>query len=277
MGVRRLVFTTSLGNVASVKSDSTYLTKMQLYRVRSWDSRVDPRVLLPIKRVADMKALSRGFPAILLLFLMSSAFTRAQQVPFSADMQVLDGTGGTQTLKLYVGNRRARFDRLKQGNDTNGIGSILIDFQNQFIFLLIPQSKLYLQIEGSLGTPFYTGSWMFRPASPKAPCSAWVSEADRRGISLRCESAGQDTVDGRLTERWDATTPGAGHGSLWYDPQLNFITKVLRISKSGVQSGYELQNAKQESQQPALFEIPDGFRKFTLNRLADVLTGLGQW
>lgn len=224
-----------------------------------------------------MKALSRGFPAILLLFSISSVFTRAQQVQFSADMQVLDGTGRTQTLKLYVGNRRARFDRLKQGNETNGIGSILIDFQNQFIFLLITQSKLYLQIEGSLGTPFYTGSWMFRPASPKAPCSAWVSEADRRGISLRCKSSGQDTVDGRPTERWDATATGAGDGSIWYDPQLNFITKVLRISKSGVQSGYELRNAKQENQLPTLFEIPAGFSKFTLNRLVDVLTGLGQW
>jgi hypothetical protein len=250
---------------------------MQLYRVRSWDSLVDPTALLPITQGADMKVLSRGLPVISFFVLISPVFIQAQQVQFSADMQVLDGTGRTQTLKLHLGNKRARFDRLKQGNDTNGIGSILIDFQNQFIFLLIPQSKLYLQIEGSLGTPFYTGSWMFRPASPKAPCSAWVSEADRRGISLRCKNAAQDTVDGRLTERWDATTPGAGHGSLWYDPQLNFITKVLRISKSGVQSGYELQNAKQESQQPTLFEIPDGFRKFTLNRLADVLTGLGQW
>ena len=223
-----------------------------------------------------MKAFSRRLAAMSLV-LLSTISTRAQKVEFSADMQVSDGSGQTQILKLFVGNKRARFDRLKQGNDGNGIGSILIDFQNQFIFLLIPQSKLYLQIEGSAGTAFYSGGWMFRPDTPKYPCNAWVREGDRRGISLRCKDGGQDTVDGRSTQKWDATTPEAGHGSLWYDPELNFVSKVLRISKSGVQSGYTIQNAKLGTQPPDLFEIPDGYRKFTLNRLADVLTGLGQW
>jgi hypothetical protein len=224
----------------------------------------------------DMKAFSPRLATIALL-LLSAVSTRAQKVEFSADVQVSDGTGQTQTLKLFVGNNRARFDRAKQRDDTNGIGSILIDFQHQFIFLLLPQSKLYLQIAGSGGTPFYTGGWMFRPDSPKFPCNAWVTEADRRGITLRCTSAGQDTIDGRPTQKWDAISTDAGHGSLWYDPDLNFIVKVLRISKSGVQSGYELQNATQGTQPPALFEIPPGYRKFTLNRFADVLTGLGQW
>ena len=223
-----------------------------------------------------MKAFSRRLAAMSLV-LLSTISTRAQKVEFSADMQVSDGSGQTQILKLFVGNKRARFDRLKQGNDGNGIGSILIDFQNQFILLLIPQSKLYLQIEGSAGTAFYSGGWMFRPDTPKYPCNAWVREGDRRGISLRCKDGGQDTVDGRSTQKWDATTPEAGHGSLWYDPELNFVSKVLRISKSGVQSGYTIQNAKLGTQPPDLFEIPDGYRKFTLNRLADVLTGLGQW
>jgi hypothetical protein len=192
-------------------------------------------------------------------------------------MRVSDGAGRTQTLKLFVGNMRARFDLPKEGDDIRGIGSILIDFDHQFIFLLLPQANLYLQIEGSAGTPFYSGAWMFRPYSPEYPCNDWVSEADRRGLTLRCTSGGQEILDGRPTQRWDATTVEGGHGSLWYDPKLNFIVKVLRVSKSGVQSGYELQNAKQESQPPALFEVPTGVRKFTLTRFADVLAGLGQW
>jgi hypothetical protein len=168
-------------------------------------------------------------------------------------------------------------DRQEQGNDTSGIGSLLIDFQNQFIFLLIPQSKLYLQIEGSLGTPFYRAAWMFRPDDPKYPCHGWVSEANARGITLRCTPGGQDTIDGRPAQKWDAVTTDAASGSLWYDPDLNFIVKVLRTSKAGVQSGYELRNAKVGTQSPSLFEISDQYRKFTLTRLADVLTGLGQW
>ena len=223
-----------------------------------------------------MRAFSRGL-ATISLFLMSTLLTPAQKVEFSADMQVSSGTGQTQTLRLYVGNMRARFDLPKLRNDIGGIGSILIDFDHQFIFLLIPQAKLYLQIEGSAGTPFYSGAWMFRPYSPQYPCNDWVSEADRRGIALKCNSGGQDMLDGRPTQRWDATTPEGAHGSLWYDPELNFITKISRTSKSGVQSGYELRDAKQQSHAPTLFEIPDGFRKFTLTRFADLLAGLGQW
>lgn len=223
-----------------------------------------------------MKAFARGLATISLL-VMSAVSTSAQKVEFSADMRISDGAGRTQTLKLFVGSMQARFDLPQEGSDTRGIGSILIDFDHQFIFLLIPQAKLYLQIEGSAGTPFYTGAWMFRPHSPKYPCNDWVSEADRRGITLRCVSGGQDILDGRPTQRWDATTLEGADGSLWYDPELNFIVKVLRTSKSGVHSGYELQNAKQESQPPILFEVPNGYRKFVLTRLADVLAGLGQW
>ena len=222
-----------------------------------------------------MKAFSRGL-ATMLLFLTSAATMSAQKVEFSADMRVTDGAGRTQTLKLFVGNMRARFDFLKPGDDPSGIGSILLDFDHQSMYLLVPQANLYLQIEGSAGTAFYSGAWMFRPYAPQYPCNDWVSEADRRGISLRCKIAGNDIVDGRPTQRWDATTSEAGHGSLWYDPGLNFIVKVQRISKSGVQSGYELQNAKQETQPPALFEPPGGFRKFTLTRLADIFAGIGQ-
>jgi hypothetical protein len=239
-------------------------------------ARIELKPLVGSEQGADMKAFSQGL-ATISLFLMSALLTPAQKVEFSADMRVSGGAGQTQILKLFVGNMRARFDLPKQGNDTSGIGSILIDFDHQFIFLLIPQAKLYLQIEGSAGTPFYSGAWMFRPYSAEYPCNDWVSEADRRGITLRCKSGGQDIIDGRPTQRWDATTPEGGYGSLWYDPELNFITKVSRTSKSGAQSGYELQNAKQESHPVSFYEVPTGFRKFTLTRFADLLAGLVQW
>jgi hypothetical protein len=213
--------------------------------------------------------------AILLTAAVTSA--GAQKPEFSADMQILNTNGQTQTVKLFVGNKRARLDRSEPGNQPNGIGSLLIDFENQLVFLLIPQSKLYLQIAGSLGMPFYRGAWLFRPDSPDRPCSGWVTEADRRGISLRCQPAGQDTVDGRTTEKWDGTTSEGGHGSIWYDPKLNFIVKVLRVSKTGTQSGYELHNIKEATQPPALFEIPGDYREFALTRLLDALTGFAQW
>jgi len=220
----------------------------------------------------------RRFLAIAFLFVFAAP-TRAQKVQFSADMQLRNGSGSTQTVKLFVGDMRARLDRASTESETGGIGSLIIDFQNQFIFLLIPSSKTYLQVEGSVGTSFYQGAWMFRPGTPKYPCNAWVREADQRGISLRCQAAGQDTVNGRVTQKWDATTSSddRGHGTLWYDPDLNFIVKVLRVSKNGIESGYEIQNVNAGTQPPSLFEVPNTYRKFTLPKLFDVLTGIGEW
>src|SRR5579862_1522835 len=109
---------------------------------------IDPKALRQIEQGMNMKSFSRGMATISLL-LMSTISTSAQNGDFSADMRLSDGAGRTQTLKLFVGNKRARFDLPKQGNDSSGIGSILIDFDHQFIYLLVPQNKLYLQIEGS--------------------------------------------------------------------------------------------------------------------------------
>jgi hypothetical protein len=238
-----------------------------------------------VKGSFNMRKLILGLTFTLTVALMAAAqdsvpkgaSTPPQKVEFSADMRVLDNTERPQIIKLFVGNKRARLDRPTTEGETGRIGSLLIDFDHQFLFLLIPQSKLYLQISGSSGMFFYRGASMFRPSSPANPCGGWVSEANQRGITLRCQSGGPDTVNGRPAVRWDATTPYGGHGSLWYDPNLDFVVKILRNSKSGVQSGYELQNIKEGPQPKALFEFPAGYREFTLTKLVDALTGFGQW
>ena len=215
-------------------------------------------------------------PVITFFLLATASIASAQKVQFSADMEISQNNNPSQTLKMFVGNQRARFDRAGADNDSDGIDSLLIDFDHQFIFLVMSQPKLYFQVEGSLGMPFYSGSWLFRPASANTPCHEWVTEAGRRGVTLRCNAAGEETVDGRTTKRWDATSEGGGHGSIWYDPTLNFIVKVVRFSKTGVESGYELHNAKPASQPPALFEVPKDYRKFTMTKLIDVFTGFGE-
>jgi hypothetical protein len=224
-----------------------------------------------------MKTCLLRLGAGVLLTIASTATLFAQKkIEFSANMQLLKGTGQTETVKLYVGNQRARFDRL----DTAGggrVGSLVIDFDHQFIFLLIPQSKVYLRIAGSLGTPFYEAAWMFRPYSSETPCAQWVQQADRRGIALRCQQAGTENVSGRTAQRWDATNPEGAHGSMWYDPELNFVTKVQRTSREGVKSGYEVQDIHQGSQPQKLFDLYKDYREFSVTGLVDVLTGVGQW
>jgi hypothetical protein len=221
-------------------------------------------------------------PALRAAFGLGSGATTAQatygqKTEFAADMRLVDAAGRTQAVKLFVGNQRARLDRAPISGELNGISSLLIDFDHQFLYLLAPRSKMYMRLAGSNGTPFYRGAWMFRPSSLEAPCGGWVSEANQRGITLRCQQAGQDDVGGRPTQKWDAVIPDGSRGSVWYDPTLNFIVKVLRISKNGTQSGYELQEIKEGTQPQKLFDPPSGYREFTLNRLMDILVDLNQW
>lgn len=213
---------------------------------------------------------------IVLFLALSAAALPAQTVEFSSNMRLSSATGDTQVAKLYVGNKRALIQRDESKSDTNGIGSIVMDFENQLIFLLIPQSKFYLRVTGSQGSPFYNAAWMFRPYNPATPCDGWVAEADRRGITLRCRPAGAESVDGKPAQRWDATATNGASGSLWYDPDLNFVVKVLRKSAKGVESGYEIQNVKRGPQPATLFDTT-GYREFTMPKLLDVLTGAGQW
>jgi hypothetical protein len=214
--------------------------------------------------------------ATVLLTMVSSAISFGQKPEFSANMQLVKGTGQTETVKLYVGNQRARLDRIDSASES-GIGALVIDFDHQLIYLLMPQSKVYLRVAGSLGTPFYQAAWMFRPYSSETPCAQWVQQADRRGIALRCQQAAQEDVGGRTTQRWDATSPQGAHGSLWYDPELKFIIKIDRTAKDGVKSGYELQDINPGPQPEKLFNLYTGYREFSITGLVDALTGVGQW
>lgn len=223
-----------------------------------------------------MKPYLPRLAAAVLLTMVSSALSFAQKPEFSANMQLVKGTGQTETIKLYVGNQRARLDRAEIPGP-GGIAALVIDFDHQLIYLLIPQSKVYLRIAGSLGTPFYQAAWMFRPYSSQAPCAQWVQQADRRGIALRCQQTGTESTGGRMTQRWDATSPEGARGSLWYDPELNFIVKLERTSKDGVKSGYELQDISQGPQPEKLFNLYADYREFSITGLIDALTGVGQW
>lgn len=215
--------------------------------------------------------------AILIAGAIGVTATYGQQPEFSADMRVVDAAGRIQVVKLFVGNKRARLDRAPISEELNGISSLLIDFDHQFLYLLAPRSKMYMRLAGSNGTPFYRGAWMFRPSSPDAPCGGWVSEANQRGITLRCQQAGQDNVGDRRTQKWDAVIPDGGRGSIWYDSKLNFMVKVVQISRNGTQSGFELQEIKEGTQPQKLFDPPTGYREFTLNKLMDILVDLNQW
>jgi hypothetical protein len=221
---------------------------------------------------AAMQRLLRMVGVVVLFALPAKA---GEPIQFSADMAISQSTGQVMVEKLYVGNAQARIDRVSAGNDR--VSSLLMDFKNQTLYLLLPRDKMYLQIQGSAGIYFYRGSFLFRPQTPDTACSDWIPEADMRGITLRCARAGEERIDGRSAQKWEATATNGAHGTLWYDPSVNFLVKLMRVSKDGVQTGYELKNVQIGAQSPKIFNLPVDYHQFTFNMLLDLLTDLGQW
>jgi len=93
--------------------------------------------------------------------LTSSATETDKQTQFSADMVISQNTGESLVEKLYVGRGRARLDRLGQVGDDR-VSTLLIDFDHQLLYLVLPQDKMYLKIMGSNGIYFYKGSYLFQ-------------------------------------------------------------------------------------------------------------------
>jgi len=102
------------------------------------------------------------FWVLTLFFLLTSAATETdKQTQFSADMVISQNTGESLVEKLYVGRGRARLDRLGQVGDDR-VSTLLIDFDHQLLYLVLPQDKMYLKIMGSNGIYFYKGSYLFQ-------------------------------------------------------------------------------------------------------------------
>ena len=117
---------------------------------------------------------------VLAFCLASTVMAAEKRTEFSADMLIIQTTGQTLIEKLYVGKGRARLDRLGQSSENIRVSSLLMDFDHQLLYLLLPQDKMYLKIMGSNGIYFYKGSYLFRPQTPETACSDWVPEAESR-------------------------------------------------------------------------------------------------
>ena len=116
----------------------------------------------------------------LTFLLASSAMAENKKTEFSAEMVITQTTGEALTENLYVGKGYARLDRRGQEGDNIRVISLLMDFDHQLLYLLLPQDKMYLKILGSSGIYFYKGANLFRPQTPDTACSDWVPEADSR-------------------------------------------------------------------------------------------------
>lgn len=144
---------------------------------------------------------------------------------------------------------RAGF-RMNMETEGQRIGS-LIRWNEQFAYSLMLDQRMYMKVPGTeIGMDEYEAR----------PC---VGYKDSRKI-------GEETVDGRITEKWrctDELSPAQGEtpadATIWYDPELAFEIKA--VSDDG--SEFEIREITVGRQDPKLFEIPAGFQEFDMNAM----------
>src|SRR5260370_10251096 len=166
----------------------------------------------------------------LLLTLMAFLALQQEQRPgpqFSADVRVWNKRDTVAHMKIFVGDKKARLNRQQDLSGYHSVQSLIIDSEAHSVFLLVPEKNSYVE-STELAQDLSHGASIFRPRDPSNPCAEWIELVRKhRQLELRCRKIRDEIVDGRQTEKWEASaTPAGGVGRILYDPQLRFVIKL---------------------------------------------------
>jgi hypothetical protein len=178
----------------------------------------------------------------------------AQARQFSAELVTENAAGeavGTPG-KIYVDEIKVRIET----PDFPG-SFLLIDGRVPAAYLVRPQAHIFMDAKQSSRL-----TRLFVPLAAEDPCPQWQTMAEVAGIPdqngyWRCEAGGHDTVAGRATVKFDATSP-RGRSAGWIDPELKFPLKIE--TEDG--AVFMLRDIQEAPQAEDLFVIPAGYKKF---------------
>ncbi len=168
------------------------------------------------------------------------------RVEYSAD-QTISGEGQTFQSKIFRAREKQRMEM-----SAGGTGQVFITrLDKKVSWVLMPEQRMYTEL--SLGQ-----------AQQNAP-------NDLRECAMETTKAGAETVNGYATTRYNmkATCPDGTRysGSIWAtkdDIPVKTDATLQGASGAGRRVVIELRNLKIGKQDPALFDIPQGYSKFTI-------------
>jgi hypothetical protein len=170
----------------------------------------------------------------------------------TADVVIHEANGTEARGKLYRGKDAVRLEPPEEGRGAvNGV-VVIYDLARQVTYFLNPKLKTYVERPGSAaGGPVA----LFVPLHDN-PC------ASLPGISrdATCRKLGVETVNGRNTEKWQATQTRGSRTiteHAWVDSELHI---AIKWQTSDQKTG-QLENIHLASQAASLFALPSDYRK----------------
>ena len=196
---------------------------------------------------------SVGFAACVLVLWSVSALAQMPQ-PFSADMSSTSANGNVNMkAKVFISLPKMRFDMSdpapRQNGPFGGKMNMIVDGDSNTAYMLMPDAQMYMEFVADAKNPMMQRMPNLQDFK-NDPC------AGRQGAS--CKKVGTETVNGRSCDKWEATDKTGNKETLWIDQTLHFPIK----SQTAGGMTTEFTNIKEGAQDPALFKVPAGYRKF---------------
>lgn len=173
--------------------------------------------------------------AVLVFFAVSLAVTVFAQ-EFSADM-VSTGQGMTTNAKVFVSANKSRMETPE---------SVTISrMDKKVVWILMPEQKMYME-------------QAFDPGKVMASSEKVEGELERTPL-------GKDTVDGKVTDKYKVTYEIQGMRNEMY--QWIESGSIFPIKTSSLDGSWsvEYRNIKTGPQPDSLFEVPAGYKKFSMD------------
>lgn len=192
--------------------------------------------------------------AICVLPLLSISVLAQMPQPFSADMSSTSANGNVNMKgKAFFSLPKMRMDMAdngqRQGGPFGGKMSMIVDGDAKVAYMLMPEAQMYMEFPVDAKNPMMQ-------RMPKVEDYKGDPCAGREGAT--CKKVGTETVNGRSCDKWEATRKDGQKETFWIDQKLHFPIKSQ--TAGGITT--EFTNIKEGAQDPALFKVPAGYRKF---------------
>jgi hypothetical protein len=167
---------------------------------------------------------------------------------FSGSLWVAEGGGQVQEMgTVHAGDAGFLLNMEIQGQSV----STLMKWDSDIVWSVIHGQRMYMEI------PSETSGW--EPYEARA-CSGYAEG----------EKLGDESLNGRATERWRCTGQTAVpqgeepvDAVVWYDPELEM--GIRSVEDNG--NIFEVRDIAVGPQDAALFELPAGYQKLDMNAL----------
>ena len=187
---------------------------------------------------------------ITLALLVTAVFPAfSAMIPFSADLVQIDKKNKETVGKIFV-----KQDKIRQeiADEKGQVLTTIIRLDKSAIWTLLPEQKMYMEI-----------------TFDKAKAQQYAAEKSADLIDQTIDM-GKETVNGYVCTKTKYVYKDKRIGIMiqWMSDRLQFGIKTEMQNNSGVmQSINEYRNIKEGPQADSLFELPQGYTKFSLGGL----------